>query len=251
MLGIIGGTGFSNSERFTFTGSDAIITPYSDEAVTVSSAAHQGIGFVFISRHGKGHKIAPHRINYRANLWALQKVGVSKIVAVNAVGAIHSKFAPGHLALPDQIIDYSYGREQSFFTEDFNELSHIDFTHPYDEVLRTTLLACAQYSSNDVLTQIMNGGVYACTQGPRLETAAEVRRLKQDGCDMVGMTGMPEAALARELKLAYASIALSVNWAAGLSDELITMQGMTEIIDSGMQSIVSLLQDLIVRLARH
>jgi 5'-methylthioinosine phosphorylase len=197
----------------------------------------------FLPRHGEGHTVPPHRINYRANLFALRELGVSAVLAVNAVGGIHKKMGPGGIAVPDQIIDYTSGREHTFFDGSITELTsadqftasvtHIDFTEPYDARLRALLTD----SANALGIPVWARGVYAATQGPRLETPAEVRRLRRDGCDMVGMTGMPEAALARELNLPYACIALSVNWAAGLSNDVITMEGIRQVLAEGMSDI--------------
>jgi 5'-methylthioinosine phosphorylase len=189
----------------------------------------------FIARHGKGHKVPPHRVNYRANIWALHQIGVRAVIGVNAVGGIHARTGPGALAVPRQIIDYSWGREHTYFADGLDAVTHIDFTEPYAESLRQLLLR----SAGNV--DVWGEGVYACTQGPRLESAAEVLRLQRDGCDMIGMTGMPEAALARELGLAYACLALSVNWAAGLTEEPISMEAIGAIIDTGMASVLAVL----------
>jgi 5'-methylthioinosine phosphorylase len=189
----------------------------------------------FIARHGRGHKVPPHRINYRANIWALQHIGVRAVIGVNAVGGIHERTGPGALAVPRQIIDYSWGREHTYFADGLDAVTHIDFTNPYAESLRQLLLR----SAADV--PVWGEGVYACTQGPRLESAAEVRRLQRDGCDMIGMTGMPEAALARELGLAYACLALSVNWAAGLTEEPISMEAIGAVLGTGMASVIAVL----------
>ncbi|MGH8464914.1 MAG: S-methyl-5'-thioinosine phosphorylase, partial [Pseudomonas sp.] len=209
-----------------------------------------GMKVAFLPRHGRGHKLPPHRINYRANLWALHSLGVSTVIGVNAVGGIHPETGPGRIAIPRQIIDYSWGREHTFFdgvpsdTADggegsvggFAAIGHVDFTEPYSEALRQRLIR------NAGSVPVWADGVYACTQGPRLESAAEVERLRRDGCDMIGMTGMPEAALARELEMDYACIALSVNWAAGLSDDIITMESIGKVLERGMASVLSILQ---------
>ncbi len=176
------------------------------------------INLYFLPRHGKGHSIAPHKINYRANIWALKSLGADKILALNAVGSFFCP--PGSWLLPHQIIDYTYGREHTFFDDFSQSLVHTEFTDPLNSALRAGL--------HQVLTQTdlswVEGGVYGCTQGPRLETAAEIARLERDGCSMVGMTLMPEAALAAELAIAYASLCLSVNWAAGKCSEAITLE---------------------------
>jgi len=203
--------------------------------------------FVFLPRHGAGHKIPPHEINYRANIAALSDLGVTAIVAVNAVGAIHDDFLPGSVAIPDQLIDYSYSRDVSFFDGKLKAVHHIDFTNPYSEVIRQRILQATEVVNSRSQTgcYVMSRGIYACTQGPRLETAAEIRRLAQDGCDMVGMTGMPEASLARELEIEYASLALSVNWAAGLSEDPITLEGMHSVLEGGMRYVSSVIMEIV------
>jgi 5'-methylthioadenosine phosphorylase len=171
----------------------------------------RGRPVVFLTRHGDRHTLAPHEINYRANLWALQASRAENVVSVASVGGIRADLGPGALALPDQVIDYTHGRKSTFSPLDGRGVTHIDFTHPYCEALRQRLAAAARAAGEPVAA----GGTYAATQGPRLESAAEITRLERDGADMVGMTGMPEAALARELGLCYAAIAVVVNHAAG------------------------------------
>ncbi|WP_096086478.1 S-methyl-5'-thioinosine phosphorylase [Agaribacterium haliotis] len=208
-LGIIGGSGLYELEAFAAE-SLLLETPYGD--VSCLSGQCRGLPLVFLCRHGDEHKVPPHRINYRANIYALAQLGVTHVVATNAVGGIAEFAAPMSLIVPDQLIDYSWGREQSFFDNFELGLKHIDFSQPFDAHLRSLLLNAARQQN----LLIQDGACYACTQGPRLETAAEIRRLKNDGNDIVGMTLMPEAALAKELGLAYASLCLSVNWAAGV-----------------------------------
>lgn len=198
----------------------------------------------FLPRHGASHNVPPHKINYRANIWALHQLSVTEIVAVNAVGGIHADLAPGQFAVPNQIIDYTSGRGTTFHDEDAGGVRHIDFTFPYDQDFRKVLLkACKQADSHGV--KVMDGGVYACVNGPRLETAAEVARIKRDGCDMIGMTGMPEAALAREAGIAYASLALSVNWAAGIGTDVITMDEIHRVLDTGIVQVKQILLKLV------
>jgi len=241
MIGVIGGTGLTEPVFLKNVKIVPVPTPYADLAVDVTTGTVGHHPVAFIPRHGRGHRVPPHRVNYRANLWALREAGVLAVVGVNAVGGIHARTAPGALAVPKQIIDYSWGREHTFFADGLESVTHIDFTQPYDERMRQLLLA----SVGDI--EVWDGGVYACTQGPRLESAAEVRRLQRDGCDMIGMTGMPEAALARELELPYACLALSVNWAAGLTDEAISMQAIGRVLHSGMARVLSVLERAIVR----
>ncbi len=241
MLAIIGGSGLNELGTFQLLSDEKVATCYSAESVTVSRGQINGRDVCFLPRHGKGHTVPPHHINYRANIKALQLSGVQSIIAVNAVGGLDAAMGPGVIVIPDQIIDYTWGREHTFYTDTSAAVTHVDFTNPYDENLRQLLLDSARKKQTAVLSR----GVYGCTQGPRLETSAEIRRLRSDGCDMVGMTGMPEAALARELEIPYACIALSVNWAAGISDELITMAAINKVLDGGMGTIKSILQQAV------
>lgn len=240
MIGVIGGTGLSEPKFLSDVQKQQVSTPYDQQKVQILTGLLQGKTVAFLARHGRGHKVPPHRVNYRANLWALHSIGVRAVIGVNAVGGIHPETGPGKLAVPDQIIDYSWGREHTYFADGLDAVTHIDFTHPYDAQLRQLLIDAAQGRA------LWPQGVYGCTQGPRLESGAEVQRLLRDGCDMVGMTGMPEAALARELGLAYACLALSVNWAAGLSDELITMDAIGQVLNTGMTDVLDVLQKAIV-----
>ncbi len=235
MIAVIGGTGLTEPHFLNDLQIQQVSTPYDQQSVRVLLGSLDGKQVAFLPRHGHGHKVPPHKINYRANLWALQKVGVTAVIGINAVGGIHSETGPGRLAVPSQIIDYTWGREHTFFAEGLDAVTHIDFTQPYDANLRALLI------DNAGTTALWPEGVYGCTQGPRLESAAEVQRLLRDGCDMIGMTGMPEAALARELGMAYACLALSVNWAAGLTDELITMEAIEKVLRAGIDEAVELL----------
>lgn len=233
MLAIIGGTGLQELPGFIEQHTEGVQTAWARERVLISTGMLEGQRISFLPRHGKDHAVPPHRINYRAIIDALRQLEISGVIAVNAVGGIHERLGPGGLSVPDQVIDYSWGREHTFFNGDEEGVDHVDFTCPYDEDMRQRLIRAAEECGIDVLER----GVYGCTQGPRLETAAEVRRLQRDGCDMVGMTGMPEAALAREARLPYACIALSVNRAAGLSDEEITMASIREVLSTGMERV--------------
>jgi 5'-methylthioinosine phosphorylase len=192
---------------------------------------------VFLARHGHPHKLPPHKVNYRANLLALKEAGVTEIIAVNAVGGITEAMDAEAICIPDQVIDYTHGREDTFYDGVYLPLDHVDFSHPYDQDLSSKLYFAAE--SKNIITQ--HGGVYAATQGPRLETIAEIKRLENDGCDVVGMTGMPEAVLARELNIPYASLSLVVNKAAGKSDELITMDDIRRVLDQGMHKVQAII----------
>lgn len=208
-IAIIGGTGLTRLEGLEIIRQEVVYTPYGEPSGPLSFGTLAGREAVFFPRHGRGHNIPPHRVNYRANLWALKSIGVKKVVAVSTVGGINEALVPGVLVVPDQIVDYTAGRESSFFDED--RVVHVEFTEPYDRELRSLLLAAGRNAD----IEILDGGVYGATQGPRLETAAEIDRMERDGCDMVGMTAMPEAALARELELVYAGCAVVLNRAAG------------------------------------
>lgn len=237
-LAIIGGTGLSRLTDFDILDRVTLVTPYGDPSAEFVTGELNGKKVVFLARHGAPHAIPPHKINYRANIWGLQQLGVERIVAIAAVGGITAAMQPAHLAIPDQIIDYSYGRRHTFFEEDADEIVHIDFTHPYTPELRTKLITAAAHAEIPITPL----GTYGCTQGPRLETAAEILRMQQDGCDLVGMTGMPEAALAKELGIDYAAIAVVANWAAGKSDGEITMAEIEQHLARGMAKAAELLK---------
>lgn len=236
-LAVIGGSGLYSLLEDGDSQTVSVQTPFSVEPVVVYQEAGAAGKFWFLPRHGKQHSIAPHLINYRANLWALHKLGVTKVIAVNAVGGISKELLPGSLVLPDQIIDYTWGREHTFVGDDHSLDKHVDFTWPYD----ADLSALLQLSASAIALQVASSAVYAAVQGPRLETAAEVRKLQRDGCDIVGMTGMPEAVLARELGLRYACIALVVNKAAGIGTGEISLTEMQEVLKSGMQDVRKLM----------
>ncbi len=211
MLGVIGGSGLDRIKGFEVTKKQRVPTPYGEPSDLLIYGLLGGRELMFLPRHGADHSIAPHHINYRANIWALQAQGVCTIVAVAAVGGITDALLPGTLVVPDQIIDYTHGREATYFDGLSKSLAHIDFTQPFSTTLRKRLLRAGK-AANEILC---DGGTYGATQGPRLETAAEINRMERDGAHIVGMTGMPEAALARELGLNYAMIAVVVNAAAG------------------------------------
>jgi purine nucleoside phosphorylase len=205
----------------------------------------QGRKLLFLHRHGgQGRPIPPHRVNYRANLWALRELGATRILGVNAVGGIGA-MQPGSLVIPDQIIDYTWGREHSFDDGASGTLLHVDFTQPYDAALRATLLEAAGAAG----VPSRDGAVMAVVQGPRLETAAEVQRFARDGCDLIGMTGMPEAALARELAIPYAAICMVVNAAAGLGQKEITLDDIRRVLDGELRLLGALLDAAVPLLA--
>ena len=214
MLAIIGGSGLTRLSTLAVAHREVVRTPYGDPSGAITFGNIRGEPVAFLARHGYGHTIPPHRVNYRANMWAIAQFPVKYVVSVASVGGIRADLSPGALAVPDQIIDYTHGREFTYFHGTDRGVVHVDFTQPYCEALRERLLSAAEAAGEPLLA----GGTYAATQGPRLESAAEITRLERDGADMVGMTGMPEAALARELGLCYATIAVVVNYAAGRGD---------------------------------
>ena len=213
MLAIIGGSGLNQLSMAT-TERRAVRTPYGEPAGPLIFGRVGRREVVFLARHGEGHRFAPHEVNYRANLWALKDAGVLEVLSVATVGGIRASLVPGALVLPDQIIDYTWGRHATYHEGPGAEVNHIDFTEPYSHALRGRIREAARACGE----KLIDGGVYATTQGPRLETAAEINRLERDGADIVGMTAMPEAALAREISLEYAAIAVVANYAAGRGD---------------------------------
>lgn len=237
-LAIIGGTGLTQMPGVSKISEHHPESPYGALSAPVEEYELGGERFFFLARHGHPHSIAPHRVNYRANIDGLARLGVSQVVAVNAVGAVHPGMPATTIVLPDQIIDYTSDREHTFFDGMEEPLQHIDFSWPYSENLRQSLLGAASQMGLTVVPR----AVYGCTQGPRLETVAEVQRLARDGCDLVGMTGMPEAGLARERQLDYACVALVVNPAAGIGHQEITMAEIEQAIAQGMGQVRNLLQ---------
>ena len=237
-LAVIGGTGLTEFQQGIVVGSRN--TPYGESAADIVVSELAGCDVAFMARHGVPHRLPPHKVNYRANIWALHAAGVRQVIAVNAVGAIPAEWLPGSLVVPDQIIDYSYGREPSFCDGEGSELLHIDFTEPYSESLRQALFKAAAQSH----CELIDGGVYGVTQGPRLETAAEINRMERDGCDLVGMTAMPEAALARELGMEYAMLCVVVNPAAGRGDQPITLEEIHLVLEQGITKIRAVLAQL-------
>ena len=210
-LAIIGGTGLYKFSGLENVERRTLATPFGAPSHDIVLGTLAGKRVAFLARHGENHTLAPHRVNYRANVWALQHLGARRVIGVNAVGGIRDDMGPRVIAIPDQIIDYTHGRYDSFCDVEGAKVEHVDFTEPYSVALRGKLLAAARGAG----IAIIDGGCYGATQGPRLETRAEIARMRRDGCDLVGMTGMPEAALARELNLDYACLALVANWAAG------------------------------------
>ena len=236
-IAIIGGSGLTSLSGVKISETRKVDTPYGSPSSALTFGRFGEKEIVFLPRHGNPHTIPPHKINYRANIYALKENDVENIIAINAVGGITSEMYPGRIVIPEQIIDFTYGRNQTFYEDDLADLTHIDFTDPYSISLREQLAAASLTSDLNIFV----GGVYAATQGPRLETAAEIRKIEKDGCDIVGMTGMPEATLAREMNINYACISLVVIWAAGKSDEEITMEMIESNLKNGMDKIKTIL----------
>lgn len=210
-LAVIGGTGLYDFPGLRDIERHEVATPFGSPSGPIVTGDAGGRRVAFLARHGEHHTIAPHRINYRANIWALHHLAARRIVGVNAVGGIRADMPPRALVVPDQIIDYTHGRASSFCDVEGRKVEHIDFSEPYSRELRASLAVAAARAGIAVVA----GGCYGATQGPRLETVAEITRMRRDGCDLVGMTGMPEAVLARELGVDYACLAVVANWAAG------------------------------------
>jgi 5'-methylthioinosine phosphorylase len=233
MLAIIGGTGLTQLDNLEITRRLIVRTPYGEPSQPLIFGKIEGRDVVFLARHGNGHTIPPHEVNYRANISALHLQGVTEIAAVATVGGIHKDLTPGAIALPHQIIDYTHGRKNTYFDGIDLPVKHIDFTEPYCANMR----AKWQQAAKELGEPLVATGVYATTQGPRLETAAEINRLERDGATMVGMTGMPEAALARELGISYAAICPVANHAAGRGDSVHGIQ-YEELVDNLNQTMV-------------
>lgn len=231
-LAIIGGTGLARMEGLSVKRREMVKTPYGAPSCPIVFGELDGQEVAFLARHGSTHRIPPHRVNYCANIWALNSVGIKHIIAVGAVGGIASECtAVGTIVIPDQIIDYTYARENTFFDGGDDPVEHIDFSYPYNETLRQCLVKGAESCTG---IDLVPSGTYGATQGPRLETAAEITRMERDGCTIVGMTGMPETALAAELGMAYAGLSVVVNSAAGVAGQPIDTSALPAAIQSAM-----------------
>jgi 5'-methylthioinosine phosphorylase len=243
-LAVIGGTGVYGLAELADAEAHLPETRYGLPSGPVRVGLLAGRRVAFLARHGEGHSVPPHRINYRANLAALQHVGARRVLALNTVGGITAAYGPRVLACVDQLVDYTWGRISTLCEEPGTEVLHVDFGEPYTPALRSEVLSAAQRAG----VEVVNGGCYGATQGPRLETRAEIARLRRDGCDVVGMTGMPEAGLARELGLDYASVGIVANWAAGCGpdpDEVITFEDVLANVSAATANVARLLQTLV------
>lgn len=232
MLAVIGGSGLSQLANLSVTTRKVMRTPYGEPSGALTFGRLGNRDVVFLARHGYGHTIAPHEVNYRANIWALKEAGAEEIVSVASVGGIRQDLGPGVLVLPHQVIDYTWGRRSTFYEGSGVPVNHVDFTEPYAGRLRERLLEAGRRCGE----RVVDGAVYAATQGPRLETAAEINRLERDGADLVGMTGMPEASLAREASVQYATLAVVANYAAGRgeSERAIPLDRIEAVLEDAM-----------------
>ncbi len=238
-LALIGGTGLYQLTDYKIVKEHEIKSQYGATSTKIYEVSLNNSFIYFLSRHGEQHQIAPHLINYRANIDALKQCGVTDIVSINAVGGINSKCSPASIALPNQIIDYTHSREHTFFDAN-KKVSYCDFSQPYSPTLQLYI----KNILNKLNISYFDGGVYGCTQGPRLETVAEIKRMRNDGCDLVGMTAMPEAILAKEAGINYMSCCIVVNWAAGINGESIDMEAIQQNLNIGMQKIAKLIAQL-------
>jgi 5'-deoxy-5'-methylthioadenosine phosphorylase len=240
-LAIIGGTGLTSISDLEITRREMITTPYGEPSGPLVHGELYGHEVMFLPRHGSAHTIPPHKVNYRANIWALKEAGARNVIAINAVGAIQADMHPASLVIPDQIIDYTWSRTNTFFEEGLSQVVHIDFTEPYCKEMRNKLIGAAKYIDLPVFDE----ATYAAMQGPRLESAAEINRLENDACHIVGMTGMPETALACELELCYACIAVVANMAAGRGEGEITMSEIERHLSTGMENVKKLIRQTV------
>jgi 5'-methylthioinosine phosphorylase len=243
MLAILGGSGLTEFANLRIDRKQIVRTPFGEPSGPLTYGHVGDTEVVFLARHGYGHTLAPHEINYRANLWALHSRGVTHVLSVCTVGGITADFPAGAISVPDQIIDYTWGRKSTFFEGAEQPVVHVDFTHPYCGETRSMLLEGAAEAGVAVFPR----GTYAAVQGPRLETAAEIDRLERDGADLVGMTGMPEAVLARELGLPYAVIGVVANHAAGRGDSVagIHFASLEQVLQEAMGRVRAVIEQLV------
>ncbi|MFA9440576.1 S-methyl-5'-thioinosine phosphorylase [Uliginosibacterium sp. sgz301328] len=242
MLAIIGGSGLSKLSSLAVERREVVRTPFGEPSGALLFGHVCDQPTVFLARHGYGHTVPPHKVNYRANIWALREAGAKSVLSVASVGGIRADLVPGSLVVPHQIIDYTWDRQNSFFDGGDTPVVHVDFTEPYDADLRQRILRAGAQAGE----ALFDGSIYAATQGPRLETAAEINRYERDGADIVGMTGMPEAVLARELELPYAALAMVVNFAAGRGESRngVHLQNMTQTAQGIIARVHNVLQHM-------
>jgi 5'-methylthioadenosine phosphorylase len=243
MLAIIGGSGMAQLSCLEISHREIVRTPYGEPSGPLTFGKINKYEIVFLARHGPGHNIPPHAVNYRANLWALNSLSPTRVVSVASVGGIRSDLTPGKIVIPDQIIDHTYDRKFTYFEDTDKHITHIDFTVPYCAKTREYIIKAAELENEEII----DGGVYAAMQGPRLETAAEIIKLEREGGDMVGMTGMPETALAKELGLHYAAIAIVANYAAGrgTNTDAIRLEDVYAVLDHSMIGVRKIIERVV------
>ena len=243
MFAIIGGSGLTQLSNLDVTRRLAVRTPFGEPSGALTFGRIAGAELVFLARHGYGHTIAPHEVNYRANIWALKEQKVEGVISVASVGGIRADMKPGEIAVPHQILDYTWGRKSTFFEGSEAPVTHVDFTEPYSTGLRLRILEAARACDEAVADR----ATYAASQGPRLETAAEIDRLERDGADVVGMTGMPEAVLAREAGLEYAAIVAVANYAAGRGTSLhvVRMEEIEQVLQQALGRVRRIIEQLV------
>jgi len=241
-LALVGGTGLTELDENVK--SISVDTPYGAPSAPIREVQSGPVRLLFLPRHGNPHRFPPHCVNYQANMWALREVGADHVLAVSAVGGVCESYGPATLAVPDQLIDYTWGRNHTFCDSEHVELEHVDFTRPYEGPLRRTLLKAAR----DASIEVVDGGCIGVFQGPRLESSAEVEKARRDGCHMAGMTSLPEAGLARELGLDYAGLAVVSNWGAGVTGEPLSEDDIAETLREPMMSVRALVRALLKRI---
>ena len=252
-LAIIGGSLLKEFSSFKRDTEERINTQFGAPSDNFVTGHINDLEVVFLNRHGFKHHIAPHQVNYKANMFVLKILGITHVIAVTAVGGITDKMSPMKCVVPDQIIDYTHGRVQTFNDGDEKSVNHIDFSYPFDDFLSLKLTQAIEMDAISCETQ----ATYGVTQGPRLETVAEIKRMERDGCDIVGMTAMPEASLARELEIDYANLSLVVNWAAGKGDnvhdeaKIISLEEINQRISDGNKIIEKIVNNVTTLLASH
>jgi 5'-methylthioadenosine phosphorylase len=231
-IAVIGGTGIYDPKLFGEGDKREVETPFGRamDITVVKLKGWKGREVVFIPRHGAAHGVPPHKINYRKNIYALKLLGVTRVIATNSVGCINPELKPRDIVLPHDFIDFTKGRVGTFYDA---EAVHVDMREPYCRELKEVLLRAAK----KVKIEVKDGGVYGCTEGPRFETPAEIRMMGQLGCDLVGMTGLPEAVLAKEQEICYASICTVTNYAAGISTDKLTASEVLEIITESQKKL--------------
>jgi 5'-methylthioadenosine phosphorylase len=242
-IGLIGGSGLYEIEGLEITKEVSISTPYGEPSSVYKIGTIGAKEIVFLPRHGIPHSIPPHKINYRANIWGFKSLGVERIISVSAAGGIKKDLSPGDIILLDQIIDMTYGaRESTFYDKD--RVVHIDFTNPYCPEMRDFIVK----SSKNIGLPIKTAGTYICVNGPRLETAKEIQFFSMIGADVVGMTAMPEASLARELEMCITGISVVTNYAAGISEKKLTTTEVVETMKNSLDRIKSLVKEVIMHI---